>query len=74
MLKIRFLKTITYKTSSLLLTSSIAYILTGRINIACYIGIIDFIVTSSWYFVHEYLWEKILKRFNGRKNEITLLV
>tara|TARA_B100001971_G_C17893009_1_gene384022 strand:- start:191 stop:394 length:204 start_codon:yes stop_codon:yes gene_type:complete len=57
--KRRILKTITWRTVATSITVVVAYILTGRLEIAGSIGLLDGSIKMVSYYAHESIWDKI---------------
>ena len=53
------LKTVTYRVAGLFVTFGVAWLLTGRADLATYIGMGDFAVKVGVYYVHERLWTRV---------------
>jgi uncharacterized membrane protein len=51
-----WLKTLTYKTGSTLISILIAYAFIGRLDVATGIGILDLGGSTLWYYYHEKFW------------------
>lgn len=52
------IKAITYRVSATIATFSLAFIFTGSLEIAGQIGVLDFIIKFTIYYVNERLWTK----------------
>jgi uncharacterized membrane protein len=50
------LKTISYRISSAIITSLIAFLFTREINISLAIGSVDFLIKTLLYYSHERIW------------------
>ena len=50
------LKTISYRISSAVITSLIAFLFTRTISISLGIGAVDFIIKTLLYYSHERIW------------------
>lgn len=53
------LKSISWRIIATLITTTVAYFLTGKIDTALEIGGLDMIIKLTVYFFHERLWGKI---------------
>ena len=49
-------KALTYRFLGLLVTSSVAWFITGKVEFAAKIGILDFILKIFSFYIHERLW------------------
>lgn len=61
------LKTISWRLIATLITATVVYLFTGRVDIAAAVGGIDIVVKLILYYVHERLWNNV--RFG--KKEVT---
>ncbi len=52
-------KAVSYRFCGSLITAGIAYLLTGKLNIALGVGALDGVVKLAAYFVHERIWARI---------------
>jgi uncharacterized membrane protein len=59
---IPLLKTFTWRMIATTTSITIAYFITGSFEIGFTIGVIETIVKSLLYFLHEKYWEKNIKR------------
>jgi adenylylsulfate kinase len=57
------IKTLSWRISGSIVTIIAAYLLTGKMNVAIYIGGVEIILKSILYFLHEIIWE----RFHNKK-------
>lgn len=66
-------KAITYRLGATVATFSLAYIFTGSIEIATSIGILDFFVKFTIYYLNERVWTLVpwgyQKKSHNRTNE-----
>ena len=53
------LKALTYRVAGLFVTFGVAWILTGRLDVAACIGVGDFAVKVGVYYIHERLWLRV---------------
>ena len=53
------IKAITYRATATLATFTLAFVFTGSIEIAGQIGVLDFFIKFSIYYLNERLWTKI---------------
>ena len=61
-------KTCSYSIMHVLVAISVAYIISGDIYIALGIGLIEPVIQTFFYFIHENIWKNIkLKTFAGKK-------
>ena len=51
------LKTITWRSLATMITTGIAYLVTGSIDLAMGIGAIDTIIKLIAYYLHERMWD-----------------
>ena len=51
------LKTTSYSITHIIVATSVAYLLTGNLLAALGIGLVEPIVQTAVYSLHEYLWE-----------------
>jgi uncharacterized membrane protein len=56
------IKALTYRVGGTIITMSLTYLFTGRIEIAVALGIADQLLSSIWYYFHEILWDRETKR------------
>jgi uncharacterized membrane protein len=54
-----FAKAISWRLLAVVITSSVAYALTGKLEFALEIGAIDTAIKLVIYFAHERLWQRI---------------
>lgn len=52
-------KSATYRLGGLVLTTAIAWAMTGRVDVAASIGVADTLVKLGAFYVHERLWLRI---------------
>jgi uncharacterized membrane protein len=52
-------KTLTYRTLGVVVTASVAWLLTGKVAMALGIGASDTLVKIAVYYLHERLWIRI---------------
>jgi uncharacterized membrane protein len=52
-------KTLTWRALSLIITGSIAWIITRQVSLAVTIGISDFLIKLGSYYVHERAWNRV---------------
>lgn len=52
-------KAISYRISATLLTSLIAFVVTGKPLLALWIGSIDGVVKIVFYYIHERIWNRM---------------
>jgi adenylylsulfate kinase len=53
------LKALTYRIGGLAVTSGVAYVVTGKLALAAWIGILDTVLKVGTYYFHERAWLKI---------------
>ncbi len=53
------LKAMTWRVLATLITSCVAYVLTGKIAFALEIGTLDTLIKLFIYFAHERVWQRI---------------
>lgn len=58
-LSIPLFKTITYRILGSMVSYSIAYFVTGSIQMGMTVALTDFILKPALYFLHELFWDKI---------------
>lgn len=61
-------KTATYGVMHLCVATAVSYAFTGDILIAMGIGLVEPLVQTGFYYVHEEIWEKRLKRVAVRNH------
>jgi adenylylsulfate kinase len=54
-----FLKTISWRVVATIVTCIVAYIVTGRVDLAITVGLGDSFVKFFTYYLHERMWSKI---------------
>lgn len=52
------LKTITWRTGGTFVTIISSFILTDKVDLSLQIGLLDFVVKTVAYYIHEKFWEK----------------
>jgi len=52
-------KAVTWRAGGLVMTSGVAYAITGRAGLAASIGILDTVVKLGAFYIHERAWLKI---------------
>ena len=62
-----FLKTITYKTLSLLITVTAGWLLTGNMAIGLSLGVIEITLKLGVYYVHEEVWYYFRNKKRNKK-------
>ena len=60
--KTRLMKTLTWRAISWVMSSLIAYVITGNIAMALSLGIADTLIKGFIYWGHEYKWDKVIKQ------------
>jgi len=55
----RIIKTITWRVIATSITITIAYIITGRLEIAGTVGALDAAIKMVSYYAHENIWDRI---------------
>ncbi|MEE9509784.1 MAG: DUF2061 domain-containing protein [Candidatus Bathyarchaeia archaeon] len=60
-------KTITWRIIASTTTAIIAYYITGSLEVAGVVGMIDMVVKLIFYYGHERAWLKLGQRINGPK-------
>ena len=63
------IKAITYRVSATVATFSLAYIFTGSLEIASQIGILDFIIKFTIYYLNERIWSTTSWGYKSKKNK-----
>ena len=63
--KISLLKTISWRIIATLITTVVAWLITGEVKFAASIGIIDALIKLFFYYLHERMWVRL--RFIGSK-------
>jgi uncharacterized membrane protein len=53
------LKAVTWRAGGLVVTVGVAYVVTGREDLAASIGILDTLIKIAAYYVHERAWLRI---------------
>ncbi len=61
-------KTITWRIIASTTTAIIAYYITGSLEVAGVVGMIDMVVKLIFYYGHERAWLRLGRRLNGGKN------
>lgn len=52
-------KAVSYRFFGSLITAGIAFVLTGKLDVALGIGVLDAVAKMSAYFLHERVWARI---------------
>ena len=53
------LKTLSYRFLAMLITTVVAFIVTGRLGFAAKIGLVDVIIKLAFYYAHERVWDNL---------------
>jgi uncharacterized membrane protein len=69
-IRIPILKTITYRVLGSIASYSIAYFVTGSIQMGMTVALTDFLIKPLLYFLHELFWDKIQKEPKIYKGKI----
>lgn len=59
---IPILKTITYRVLGTIGSYSIAYFVTGSIQMGMTVALTDFLIKPALYFFHELVWDRVQKK------------
>jgi len=65
---IAFLKTLSYRVCGMLGTMLIVLCVTGSLKISAIVGGIEIILKCIFYYAHEIIWEKIIKKIEEKKD------
>lgn len=69
--RVRLQKTISWRIISVITATISAWIITGSITTGLSIGVVDLIIKSALYYIHEKQWELVIKKNIKQIKQIT---
>ena len=63
------IKAVTYRVSATLATIGLAYVFTGSLEIAGKIGVLDFIIKFTIYYLNERIWSRTSWGYHFKANQ-----
>lgn len=62
---IALMKTLTYGIMHIVVATGLAYVITGSWAIAISIGLLEPVVQTVFFYMHERVWERLKLKFNA---------